>query len=252
LQDIDKVNVKLIIEYDGKNYSGWQKQKSKPTIQETIENSIKCLFPGEVIKLIGAGRTDTGVHAFAQTANFKIPKKKLERYGLKRLVESVNSILPEDIAVISARKVNINFHSRYSAKKRIYCYYITGKKHALSGDKEYYLSAGFNIDKAKEFCKIITGYHSFKNYCKSKTDNHGFYAVVDYAKIKKLSRTGFVFEICANRFLHSMVRAIVGVMVMTATGKISIENFKKIFFKGEPIKIQYVPAKALFLKKVIY
>lgn len=252
MQDIDKVNLKLVLEYDGKNYRGWQKQKSKPTVQGTVEKALHQLFHGEAIKLIGAGRTDTGVHALAQTANFHVSEEKLKRYGLKRFIESINAILPCDIAVISVKEVNINFHSRYSAKKRIYCYYISKKKHAINGDKEFYISAEFELDKAKEFCDVITGYHSFKHFCKSRKDNHDFYALVDYAKIKKLPDAKFMFEICANRFLHSMVRAVTGALIMTATGKLSIEKFKQLFLKGEPIKIQYVPAKALFLKKVIY
>ncbi|MGH2575288.1 MAG: hypothetical protein ACRDFC_06265, partial [Ignavibacteria bacterium] len=108
-------NIKLTIEYDGKNYFGWQRQKNKPSIQNTIEKSLQILFPEEKIKLTGAGRTDAEVHALNQIANFKISKDIFDKLTLKKFVYSLNSILPDDIAVKKAYKVSLDFHSRYSA-----------------------------------------------------------------------------------------------------------------------------------------
>ena len=245
-------NIKLVIEYDGKKYYGWQRQKNKPSIQETIENSLQILFPGKKIKLTGAGRTDTGVHAFNQTANFRIGKPEIEKIGLKRLEHSLNALLPSDIAVRKATLAKPDFHARYSAKKRVYTYRISLKKRSLYGEKYYILNQKFDIDLAKEYCKLLEGNHSFRSFCKNKSDRHGFRSQVYYARVKKQIDGTILFEICANRFLHSMVRAIVGMMIKIASTKITLEDFKNKFSKGEQFRIQYVPSNALILDKIIY
>ncbi len=252
-----KVNLKLVIEYDGKKYCGWQSQsassKSK-TIQQTIEESLQVLFPEEMIKLYGAGRTDSGVHAYAQVANFRVLKANFDRLGRERLQKSLNGILPNDIAVKGVNSVNDRFHSRYSAKERVYRYFITYEKKGLYGNKFYFIKPNLNIDidLAKDFCKLLAGSHSFRSLCRNKEDRHDFLCDVKYAKLRKLNKTDIVFEICASRFLHSMVRGIVGAMLSVSTGKMSIKEFTAKFRKGEKIKIQYVPANALFLMKVKY
>lgn len=255
------VNLKLVIEYDGKNYFGWQRQSAKPTIQHTIEKSLQVLFPGEKIQLAGAGRTDTGVHAMNQAANIKLGKGALARYstkagtakqGVDKLAYSLNSILPDDILIKKISKVNGDFHARYSAKSRRYRYFITTQRHALDFDKLYFIKTKFDIDLAEKFCKLIQGAHSFKSLCKNKTDEHDFYCDVKSVSVKKLKEGIIRFEIEANRFLHSMVRAVIGAMLQAASGKMELSEFRKKFIKGEDIKIQYVPANALYLVKVNY
>lgn len=249
------VNLKLVIEYNGKNYCGWQRQSAaskEKTIQQTIEESLQVLFKGEKINLIGAGRTDSGVHALGQTANFKVSKKSFEKYPPAKLLTSLNAILPADIAVKSIKKANLDFHARYSAKSRVYRYYLCFDKKVLDGDKYHRLKTEFDIDLAEKFCKLLVGRHSFKSLCKNRTDDHEFYSEVKYVKLRKLKNDTVEFEICANRFLHSMVRAILGAMISIAAKKISINEFKTKFKKREDMVIQYVPAKALFLYKVNY
>ena len=114
------INVKLVIEYDGKKYFGWQKQKNKPTIQQTIEEALQVLIPGNKIKLTGAGRTDTGVHALNQTANFRINKNEFNSIGKRKFLNSLNAILSADIAVKDIIRVGDKFNSRFSARKRTY------------------------------------------------------------------------------------------------------------------------------------
>lgn len=256
------LNIKLIIEYDGKNYSGWQKQKNnslltrkQSSIQETIEDTLRVLFPKENIKLIGAGRTDAGVHALNQAANFKISRSAFnmsKAADLNKLVYSLNSILPDDITIKRAEFVKDDFHARYSAKKRVYRYLISTAKRSYNADKFFRLKTKFDIDLAKEYCKLIEGTHTFKSMCKNREDKHGFLSTVYYTKIKKRKDGIIEFEICASRFLHSMVRAIIGMMIKIASGKITLNEFKNKFQKGEPLKIQYVPSNALILDKIIY
>ncbi len=248
----ETVNIKLTIEYDGKNYFGWQIQKKGASIQQTIENALRTLLPGEKISLIGAGRTDAGVHALNQVANFRISSDSFNKLNPTKFLHSLNSILPSDIAVKKAEKTAEGFHSRYSAKKRTYKYFITKKKKAVNGDKFYLLKTKFDIDLAKEYCKLLEGVHYFQYMCKNTDDKHGFMSRVFEASIRKQKDGTFVFTICANRFLHSMVRAVVGMMLKVASSKIIITEFKSKFKNKEPLKIQYVPAHALFLDRVIY
>jgi len=248
----DRINIKLVIEYDGSKYFGWQRQSNKPTIQQTIEESLQVLFPGEKIKLVGAGRTDTGVHALGQTANFKINTIRFKKYGSKSLMRSLNAVLPADISLNKLRIVSGDFHSRYSAKSRNYRYYMIFRKPGFNSEKYFFVKTKFDIDLAKDFCKLLIGKHSFRSLCKNKDDEHDFYCHVLDAKIKKLSGAKAMFEITANRFLHSMVRAIVGAMIKISSGKLSINEFRQKFKKGETLKIQYAPSNALVLHKINY
>lgn len=246
------VNIKITIEFDGRNYFGWQKQKNKPTIQQTIEESLQVLFPAQEIKLTGAGRTDAGVHALNQSANFRIDKDLFRKLDLHKLAYKLNSILPGDITVKKAERAANGFHARYSAKKRIYRYLISLEKKSYCGDKYFYSKRNFDFALANEFCAAIEGIHSFRSLCKNKSDEHDFMSAVYYARIKKKKEGVVEFEICANRFLHSMVRAIVGAMISIASGRVSLNEFNKKFKKGDDIRIQYVPANALLLDKIIY
>lgn len=260
---MELVNLKLVIEYDGKNYFGWQRQAkrqkgipSKPTIQQAIEESLQVLFKGEKIQLIGAGRTDAGVHALNQAAHFKLSKKSAAKYsgrnGLNKLSYSLNAILPSNIVVKRISRVSNDFHARYSARERIYRYFLTTQRHAVGSDKMHLVKTRFDVDLAKEFCKLLTGYRSFKSLCKNQNDDYDFKCDVKYAKIVKMKEGIIKFEISASRFLHSMVRAVVGAMISAASGKMSLKEFQNKFNKGEKIKSQYVPANALFLVKVKY
>ncbi len=250
-----QLNIRLDIEYDGTNYFGWQRQSAaskNKTIQQTIEESLQVLFPDEIIKLTGAGRTDSGVHAYMQTANFRISREAAGKYGIQAIKYRMNGILPKDILINRASIAEDKFHSRYSAKSRIYRYFLSEKRHAINREKLYCIKTEFDIDLAKDFCKLIEGVHSFRSLCKNRTDKHNFQSEVLYAKVVKSSGGVVKFEICANRFLHSMVRAIVGAMIKVASGKLSIKEFREKFKKGEEMRIHYVPANALFLYKVNY
>lgn len=249
------VNLKLIIEYDGKNYFGWQRQakkSGKKTIQQVIEDSLQLLFKNDKITLTGAGRTDAGVHAYAQCANVKVNENAYRKFGPEKLKYSLNSLLPYDIVIKKISRAKDNFHARYSAKERSYEYLLTSERHAIGYEKLFRLKTKFDIDLAREFCKLLLGYRSFKSLCKNSSDKHDFMCDVKSVSVKKSSKGIIRFEITASRFLHSMVRAITGAMVYIAAGKLSINEFKSKFNKGEPVKIQYLPANALFLVKVKY
>jgi tRNA pseudouridine38-40 synthase len=241
-------NYKLIIEYDGTGYLGWQRQKqSKNTIQETLERSLKQIT-GSDITLTGAGRTDTGVHAFNQAANFKL-NEKLEE---KKFLYSLNSVLPEAITVKEITEVPPEFNARHSAKKREYEYYITTAKKSIYNDYFTYIKYKLDTAKIEDSLKLFTGEKSFRSLCKNKTDKHNFRCEVYRLELHKLNVNEYKFTICASRFLHSMVRAVIGCLIDIGRGKISQEEVKTRLKKGEKIRAAFLPAKGLFLKKIYY
>lgn len=249
---LKEVNLKLVIEYDGKNYSGWQRQKNKPTVQESIEKTLQILFPKDIIKLTGAGRTDAGVHALNQAANFRVSPAGFKAVTRERLLRSLNAMLPADITIKSVSVVADSFHARYSAKKRVYKYLITTVKRSYNSDKYFHIKTKFDIDLGKEYCKLLVGSHSFKSMCKNKQDDHNFMCIVYGADVRKLKDGIILFEISANRFLHSMVRAVIGMMINIASSKVTLKEFYQKFKKGEQLRMQFVPANALILDKIIY
>ncbi len=248
----ESINLKMIIEYDGAAYFGWQRQKDKKSVQQSIEESLSKLLREKQIVITGAGRTDAGVHALNQCANFKISKAKIKEFGIKKLHHSLNAVLPDDIAIKSLRAAKPDFHSRYSAKKREYIYLITENKIAVNNEKVYLVKQKLDLNIAEKFCKAVIGRHNFRSLCKNKDDDHGFLCDVFSAGIKKKKNGIIEFKITANRFLHSMVRGVTGAMVKVASGGLSLNEFIEKFKKGEEIKIQYLPSKALFLSKVTY
>jgi len=242
-------NYKLLIEYKGTNYFGWQKQKNTDkTIQNIIESSI-IKITGKKIKLTGAGRTDSGVHALNQVANFK-SENRLEK---KKFLYSLNSILPEDISIKNLMIAGTDFHSRYSAVRREYIYKISADKKAVENQFYYKLNYDLDFEKIDEFIKIITGYKSFRSLCKNKTDKHNFMCYLYFITYTFRNRKrDMIFKISASRFLHSMVRGIIGCLVDIGRNKLDLKDTTDKFLKGEKIRTTYLPSKALFLNKIYY
>jgi len=243
-------NYKITVEYDGCGFYGWQRQKKfRNTIQECIEDNLSKLLK-ESISVTGAGRTDAGVHAYNQTANFRTETSIPD---FDRFLYSLNSILPPAITVKSIKKVKDDFHARYSAKKREYIYRITTRE--ISIGRNYFFKLNYKLDfkVIDEFIKILIGYNSFKSLCKNTEDKHGFCCnlmKLEY-RINK-SRNTIVFRILADRYLHSMVRAITGVLIDLGRGKLELNETIYKFNNGEKIKTTYLPANALFLNKIYY
>lgn len=242
-----KRNIKLILEYEGTNYHGWQVQENAITIQQKVEEAIFQLS-GEKVRVTGSGRTDAGVHARGQTANF-ICGKELSLHQIK---EGMNAYLPEDIVVKSAVQVDKDFDARFSAKKRIYQYHICMQRTAIMRNFCWQIFQEFDKTVLNPMSKILIGAHDFSSFSRVETDTRHKKCIV-YESSWKEYNDQLVFRIVANRFLHGMVRTIVGTIMDVAFGKYSIERFQEIFKSKNRIEAgPAAPAKGLILEEVIY
>ncbi|MEO6693672.1 MAG: tRNA pseudouridine(38-40) synthase TruA [Ignavibacteria bacterium] len=242
-------NYKLIIEFDGLSFKGWQRQSyTDNTIQGQIESSLEKVLK-EKISLKAAGRTDSGVSAFNQIANFNYHSK----IQIKKFTLSLNAILPEAITIKKISNVPMDFHSRYSARRRDYIYKINTQK--ISLDRQYHFKIWYdlNFEKIDSFFNFLKRQKNFRSLCKNKEDKNNFICRIYELKYNRIkSKNEIIFLVSANRFLHSMVRAIIGCALDIGRGKIELKKIKEQIKSGEKIPIHYIPAKALFLKKIHY
>jgi tRNA pseudouridine38-40 synthase len=241
-------NIKLVIEYDGTNYAGWQQQKKEKTVQETLKKAIENVV-NEEITLYGSGRTDAGAHALGQVANFKT-KSNLPT---SKLVQAINFYLPNDIVVKSARKVSEEFHSQYSTKSKIYRYTILNNNtgSAINRNFCYYYNGDLNIEKMQKASKALLGRHDFSAF-KSRSDNISNIRTIKKLEIKKKGKH-LLFTIEADGFLYKMVRSIVGTLLEVGKGKMTITEFKRVSRSGiRSLAGATVPSKGLCLLKVKY
>lgn len=241
-------NIKLTIQYNGKNYCGWQKQNNSLGIQGTIENAIKEITKEEV-KIIGSGRTDAGVHALGQVANFNtncnIP--------IEKIPNALNSKLPKDISIINAQEMDLEFHSRYSAKGKKYRYMIYNNPYrsAIYNNISYFVKYDLDLEKMKKEAKALIGTHDFKGFMSSGSSVVDTVRTIYDIQIFKQEDL-IIIEVEGNGFLYNMVRILVGTLVDIGRGKIDINMLSIIESKSRSMAGHTAPAHGLFLKKVDY
>ena len=235
------------IMYNGSNYHGWQVQPNSITVQEQLEKAISTVLNKE-IGVMGAGRTDTGVHAKQFFAHFDYD------YNLTdgNIVYRLNSFLPEDICVKSICEVKADAHCRFDATSRTYEYIIYNSKNPFFVDNAYFLNKTLNIEEMNKAANCLFDFIDFTSFSKlhtqTKTNNCNIKKAVWEQKGDTL-----VFTIQADRFLRNMVRAIVGTLINVGLGKISINDFINIIrSKDRAMAGTSVPAHALYLTKVCY
>lgn len=244
-------NICLTISYDGTRYAGWQIQKNAKTIQDEIEKALKKIL-NEKVKLIGSGRTDAGVHAKAQVANFNTRKD----FPLENLQKALNKYLPKDISIIKVEKVFPAFHSQYDAKCKQYRYTILNSPTNDPFLRLYYLRIPVKLNFAlmKNEAKVLVGRHDFKSFqAKSKTSPIKN-TIRNIKKITLKKNKQFItLDIEADGFLHNMVRNIAGTIIEIGRGYLPKANMKKILLSKDRKKAgPTAPAKGLTLIKVVY
>lgn len=242
-------NIRLDLEYDGIDFSGWQIQPELPTVQGEIENAI-ARVTGQKVTLYGAGRTDAGVHALGQVANFKIEHS----FPPEKFKDAINFYLPRSILVLRSEEVDEAFNARKSAAWRYYRYVIGCRRSALYFNYRWEYEYPLEIERMNEMTSSILGRHDFSAFCTVSSLKENNECDIISAGWREDADT-LVFEIKANRFLHSMVRSLVGVMVDAGREKdyLTLENFKDIMTSGDHRRIKKVaPARGLYLVAVGY
>lgn len=242
-------NLRLIIEYDGTNYHGWQRQKEALTIQGEIEDTIHSIS-GERVKLVSSGRTDAGVHALGQVANFHT-KSSLDAISWQR---ALNSLLPQDISIKKADFVPLEFHSRYSAKSKVYRYVILNQllPSVFYKDYAWHIPYPLNLRRMRKGMRYLLGTHDFSSFQASSYIVKNPVRTIRYIEMEK--RMNFITIIIeADGFLHHMVRNIVGTLVEVGRGKIGPEEVKRILVLKDRRKAgPTAPPHGLYLVEVRY
>ena len=236
----------LSLSYFGEAYHGWQRQPNAVSVQEVIEQALSTLLRTP-ISIVGAGRTDTGVHAREIFAHFDTEEKLPED-----LVHRLNRFLPDDIAVKAINKVPEDAHARFSAVSRSYEYHIVRKKDPFYRDRAYMITRPLNVSAMNEAAEMLKSYEDFECFSKSNTDVHTFNCKIMEAYWKE-KKDLLVFHIAADRFLRNMVRAVVGTLLDVGQGKQTLEDVKAIIkSKNRSEAGVSVPAKGLYLTRVEY
>jgi tRNA pseudouridine38-40 synthase len=240
-------NIRLLIEYDGTAYAGWQRQTNGKSIQESIETVLSTVT-GEQITIHGAGRTDAGVHARGQVANFRTASSR----NCFELMGSLNGMLPDDIVVLEVREAPSDFHARFSAVGRLYTYHIVRRPAAILRNTSWLVQYPLDIELIREATARLVGERDFRSFCRVIADVEHHLCTVSTA-LWTVVPGGLEFRISANRFLHGMVRAIVGTLIDVGRGATSLEEFSLIIEQRDRTKAgMAAPAKGLVLEKVFY
>lgn len=243
-------NIKLVIAYDGTNYHGFQRQKNALAIQEVLEDTMSPIF-GHTVKIIGSGRTDTGVHAHGQIVNFettaKIPTEKIPI--------ALNSRLPRDIAVLSAEEVATDFHARYSAEEKTYAYQllVSDCPDPFAAPYVWQVKKTLRLDLMKEAISAIVGTHDFSSFEASGSAVRDPVRTIYEATIIEEKNDRVTIRFRGNGFLYHMVRNLVGTLVDVGLGRTSVAGFCEILAAKDRRQAGVTaPPQGLFLENVRY
>ncbi len=233
--------------YNGSAYHGWQKQPREISVQEVLETALSTALQ-QKIEVMGAGRTDTGVHASQFFAHFDA-----EMSGDNgQFIFKLNTILPPDIAVFRIFETTSNAHARFDAISREYHYFVTSRKNPFKIDSTYYIKKNIDLERMNEAAKIVLQHTDFKAFSKVKTEVKTFQCKIESAVWEQIGDE-LVFKIKADRFLRNMVRAVVGTLLDIGMHRTKLEDFEKIIVgRNRCFAGKSVPAHALFLTKIEY
>ena len=247
-----KKNIKLVLEYDGSRYDGWQKQgNTDNTIQGKLE-AILFKWSGEPIEIHGSGRTDAGVHAKAQVANFHVDAKVCP--DADTAMEYLNRYLPEDIRVLSASEEGERFHSRLLATRKTYCYFVETAEKKSVFERKYVWGLGEKLDIAamRKATDYLVGEHDFKTFCSNKKMKKSSVRRLDSIVIEEQG-SKVMFSYTGNGFLYNMVRILTGTLIEVGLGKRKPEEMEKILAAmNREAAGMTAPPEGLFLMDVEY
>ena len=238
---------KITLQYDGTGFRGWQLQNKERTVQGEIEDALQILNKKKLIRVHGAGRTDTGVHAMGQVAHFDF-NTDLDTCALK---DALNGNLARDVRVMDCVVVSPEFHARFSALRRYYQYRCRTNIFLLDRNNTW-LTGPVDLSLLNEAASVIIGNHDFTSFSKNSEDLDHRRCII-YDSVWKENGDVVIYHVSANRFLHHMVRYLVGTMLEISRGKIKIEQFKELINHPiENVNIYKAPPQGLALTRVDY
>jgi len=241
----------IIIEYDGTNFVGWQKQKNGPSIQQTIEKTLTKILKEKII-LYGSGRTDAGVHALAQSSHF-ITKSKIDNKF--SFLNSINFFLyKKKISILKIKEKKLNFHARFSAKKREYKYIIDNRQAPLSLEfkRAWHVKSTLNFKLIKKAAKLLEGNKDFSTFRSSSCNSKSPIKTLEETMVKKLG-SKIIIKFKSKSFLQQQVRSMVGCLKLVGEAKWNLKKFKYIIkSKKRSNCAPPAPAHGLYLLKVYY
>lgn len=239
----------IYLAYDGTNYHGWQIQPNGASVQEMLNNALATFLRDENIEVVGAGRTDAGVHARLMVAHFDVDRE----LDCESVTDKLNRILPPDISVYCVKPVKSEAHARFDATYRTYKYYITTKKNPFGRQYSWRVFQKLDFDMMNEAAQTLFDYIDFTSFSKLHTDVKTNNCKIMHAQWTQCGEDEWVFTIQADRFLRNMVRAVVGTLVEVGKGKLSVEGFRRVIEEKNRCSAgTSVPGNALFLVDVGY
>ena len=240
---------RLLIEYEGTDFRGWQIQRDQPTVQEALEQALETVLK-ERPSVVGSGRTDTGVHARGQVAHFHT-EKPVDAYRLRR---SLNGLLPRSIVVLSLEPAAEAFHARYDARRRRYHYYVATEPRALERHLRWLVRPAPDFEAMNRAAQHVTGTRHFGALCRARSETENRVCTVEQARWVAEARPGdWRFEIIADRFLHGMVRAAVGTLIEIGQGKRPEDDLPRVLAAQDRRQAgPAAPAHGLVLEHVDY
>lgn len=244
------MRIKLTLGYDGTSFCGWQVQPNGDTVQQALENAVKCVT-GESVRVTGSGRTDSGVHAIGQVAHFDTESKTVKAENFYR---ALNAHLPESIRVFKSEKVADDFDACRKAKRKTYSYstYISNVENPLKERYAVRLDGDVDVDKIRDSAKVFIGEHDFKCMCASGSGAKTTVRTIYNISVKKDGQD-LVFTVTGNGFLYNMVRILVGTLIKAGRGETSEEQLQKMLeSKSRSLGGRTLPAKGLCLVSVEY
>lgn len=234
--------------YDGTNYHGWQIQPDANSVQEELQKALSVLLRHDV-EIVGAGRTDAGVHARQMVAHFEWDGQ----LDCQQTAYRLGRMLPRDIAIYRMEPVADDMHARFSAVRRTYHYYLHTERDPFCRQYSCELHYDLDFERMNEAGRILCTYEDFGAFCKSHSDVKTTLCKVSEARWIQVDSTHWCFRISANRFLRNMVRAVVGTMIDVGRGRITLDDFRKIVEGKQRTQAgESMPAHALFLEEIEY
>jgi tRNA pseudouridine38-40 synthase len=245
---------KLLIEYDGTRYSGWQEQKNARTVMGTLRDAAREVF-GSDVEMQGAGRTDAGVHALGQVAHLRVASAV--KHPPETIKRRLNDLLPADVVVLQIERAAHNFHARHDARSRVYIYQISRRKQAFTKRYVWWVKEDLDLGRMRRAASLLVGRHDFVCFraADAARPDESTIVVVEHAEIET-EEDVIQVRIAASHFLWRMVRRVIGALVKVGKGEVTIEDFEKLLDARCDCRLDVAswtaPASGLFLEEVRY